>query len=77
LLQYGVYVRMLSLHYHSQVQVDSQQVLAEVSTKLAEVSTKLVEVSPELADEFLCKYCEKEYKHKSSLSKHKYSCFKG
>lgn len=48
--------------------------LAEVSPKLAEVSQKLVEVSPK---GIFCKYCEKEYKHKSSLSKHiKYSCTK-
>ena len=48
--------------------------LAEVSPKLAEVSPKLVEVSPK---GIFCKYCEKEYKHKSSLSKHiKYSCTK-
>ena len=49
-------------------------VLTEVSPKLAEVSQKLAEVSPKV---IFCKYCEKEYKHKSSLSKHiKYSCTK-
>jgi hypothetical protein len=48
--------------------------LVEVSPKLVEVSPKLVEVSPK---GIFCKYCEKEYKHKSSLSKHiKYSCTK-
>ena len=48
--------------------------LAEVSQKLAEVSPKLAKVSPK---GIFCKYCEKEYKHKSSLSKHiKYSCTK-
>jgi hypothetical protein len=48
--------------------------LVEVSPKLAEVSPKLAEVSPK---GIFCKYCEKEYKHKSSLSKHiKYSCTK-
>ena len=45
-----------------------------VSQKLAEVSPKLAEVSPK---GIFCKYCDKEYKHKSSLSKHiKYSCTK-
>jgi len=53
----------------------------KVSTELAEVSPKLAEVSPELAEAspkgIFCKYCDKEYKHKSSLSKHiKYSCTK-
>ena len=48
--------------------------LAEVSQKLAEVSQKLAEVSPK---GIFCKYCQKEYKHKSSLSKHiKYTCTK-
>ena len=53
----------------------------KVSPELAEVSQKLAKVSPELAEVrpkgIFCKYCEKEYKHKSSLSKHiKYSCTK-
>jgi len=48
--------------------------LLEVSQKLAEVSQKLAEVSPK---GIFCKYCQKEYKHKSSLSKHiKYTCTK-
>jgi len=52
----------------------TQPELAEVSQKLAKVSPKLAEVSPK---GIFCKYCEKEYKHKSSLSKHiKYSCTK-
>ena len=45
----------------------------EVSQKLAKVSIELAKVS----QKYICKYCEKEYNHKSSLSKHiKYSCTK-
>jgi hypothetical protein len=48
--------------------------------KVSNVSQKLAKVSIELAksnSKYLCKYCEKEYNHKSSLSKHiKYSCTK-
>jgi len=53
--------------------------LADVSPKLAEVSPKLAKVSPKLADDdnIYCKYCDKQFKHRSSLSKHiKYSCKK-
>jgi hypothetical protein len=39
--------------------------------KLVEISHELVEIS----QKYKCKYCEKEYNHRSSLSKHiKYSC---
>jgi len=45
----------------------------KVSQKLAKVSIELAKVS----QKHICKYCEKEYNHKSSLSKHiKYSCMK-
>ena len=55
--------------------------VSKTNPELAEVSQKLAKVSPELAEVrpkgIFCKYCEKEYKHKSSLSKHiKYSCTK-
>ena len=53
--------------------------LADVSPKLADVSPKLAKVSPKLADDdnIYCKYCDKQFKHRSSLSKHiKYSCKK-
>jgi len=47
--------------------------VSKVSQKLAKVSIELAKVS----QKYLCKYCEKEYNHKSSLSKHiKYSCTK-
>lgn len=46
----------------------------QVSQKLGKVSQELGKVSPK---KVICKYCEKEYKHKSSLSNHiKYSCKK-
>ena len=45
-----------------------------VSQKLVKVSIELGKVSPKM---YVCKYCEKEYKHRSSLSGHiKYSCKK-
>ena len=48
--------------------------VTKASPGLAEVSQKLAEVSPK---GIFCKYCQKEYKHKSSLSKHiKYTCTK-
>jgi len=47
--------------------------VSKVSQKLAKVRIELAKVS----QKYLCKYCEKEYNHKSSLSKHiKYSCTK-
>jgi len=48
------------------------QKLGEVSQKLAKVSQKLGGVSQKLGDDYYghCKYCDKGFKHKSSLSKH-------
>jgi chaperonin cofactor prefoldin len=46
----------------------------QVSQKFVKVSLELVKVRPKA---HVCKYCEKEYKHRSSLSNHiKYSCNK-
>ena len=53
--------------------------LVKVSTELVKVRSELVKVTPEIvkAKKIMCKYCEKEYKHKSSLSNHiKYRCTK-
>jgi len=48
-----------------------------VSQKLVVVSQKLAIVSQNNTNTFTCKYCDKIYKHKSSLSKHiKYTCTK-
>ena len=48
------------------------------SQKLAEISPKLAEISPKkVIDTIECKYCEKTFKHHSSLLKHiKYTCKK-
>lgn len=48
------------------------------SEKLAEISPKLAEISPKkVIDTIECKYCEKTFKHHSSLLKHiKYTCKK-
>ena len=49
------------------------QKVSKVSQKLAKVSIPLAKVS----QKYFCKYCDREYNHKSSLSKHiKYSCTK-
>jgi hypothetical protein len=53
--------------------------LVKVSTELVKVRSELVKVTPEIVKvkKIICKYCEKEYKHKSSLSNHiKYRCTK-
>jgi hypothetical protein len=50
------------------------QELAGVSQKLAKVSQPLAGVSQKVLE---CKYCEQQFKHSSSLSKHiKYRCMK-
>jgi hypothetical protein len=48
--------------------------LAEISQPLAEISQPLAEISQKVLE---CKYCEQQFKHSSSLSKHiKYRCMK-
>jgi len=69
----GNYVRHLKTKKH--------KMLAEISPKLAKISQKLAIISPKLAAEdtrsYECKYCDKNFKHHSSLCKHiKYTCKK-
>jgi len=53
---------------------ESSQMLANFSQKLAEISQPLAEISQKVLE---CKYCEQQFKHSSSLSKHiKYRCMK-
>jgi hypothetical protein len=48
--------------------------VVEVSQKLGEISRPLAEISQKVLE---CKYCEQQFKHSSSLSKHiKYRCMK-
>ena len=57
--------------------VDVSKVIESQQTVIPQTppSTPLVELSP--TSGVFCKYCNKEYKHKSSLSKHnRYSCIK-
>ena len=70
-------------HLHTKKHYNSSKKLAEVSHELAKVSQKLADNEQELGDDsltikdYVCKYCNKKYKHASSLSKHiKYSCDK-
>jgi hypothetical protein len=57
---------------------ESSKKLAKVSHSLAKISHSVAEVSHStVATMFKCKYCDRGYRHKSSLSKHiKYSCTK-
>jgi hypothetical protein len=51
--------------------------LAKVSQKLAKISQNDEKSSQKKPTHITCEYCEKEYKHKSSLAKHiKYTCTK-
>jgi len=53
---------------------ESSLSLATVSQALAEISQPLAEISQKVLE---CKYCEQQFKHSSSLSKHiKYRCMK-
>jgi hypothetical protein len=81
--EYSTYLRAnLSKHLLS----NKHKKLVKVSSELVKVRSELVKVSPEpvkvtpepiKVKKIICKYCEKEYKHKSSLSNHiKYRCTK-
>ena len=57
----------------------SRHLTSKTHAKFAKISHGLAEISQKLAENttFSCKYCNKGFKHKSSLSKHiKYSCKK-
>jgi len=55
--------------------ISNKKVSINESSPDSEVSLRVVEVNPNSIQKYHCKYCEKEYNHKSSLSKHiKYSC---
>lgn len=62
-------------HINSKHNVNVSQKLAnvsqDVSQKLAKVSQKLVSKQVEV---YRCKYCDKNYKHRSSRSKHEKNC---
>ena len=65
-----------SRHILTKKHVENQKLALE-KQKLALEKQKLALVIPVLDIPFTCKYCEQNYKHKSSLSKHiKYNCIK-
>ena len=60
-------------NYDRHLKTKKHKLLAEISPKLAEISPKLAEDTTR----YECKYCDKNFKHHSSLCKHiKYTCKK-
>ena len=67
------YSAHIKTHYNNHLKTKKHQKLAEISQKLAEISPKLAEQ----LNIYECKYCDKIFKHQSSLCKHiKYTCKK-
>ena len=70
----------IKTHYENHLKTKKHQKLAEISPKLAKISQKLAKISPKLSEDtrrYECKYCDKNFKHHSSLCKHiKYTCKK-
>lgn len=70
----------IKTHYEKHLNTKKHQKLAEISPKLAKISHKLAEISHKSEKEiqtYECKYCDKVFKHQSSLCKHiKYTCKK-
>ena len=63
----------IKTHYEKHLKTKKHQKLAEISPKLAEISHK----SEKEIQTYECKYCDKVFKHQSSLCKHiKYTCKK-
>ena len=63
----------IKTHYDKHLNTKKHQKLAEISPKLAEISHK----SEKEIQTYECKYCDKVFKHQSSLCKHiKYTCKK-
>ncbi len=76
----------IKTHYERHLRTKKHEKLAQISQKLASSYPKLAQIRQKSINEniksinegiIVCKYCDKEFKHKSSLSKHiKYSCKK-
>ena len=66
--------------YDKHLKTKKHEKLVKISPKLAKISQNLAKISPKLAaitTRYECKYCDKFFKHQSSLCKHiKYTCKK-
>ena len=64
----------LKSNYNRHIKTKKHLDLAKISPNLAKISPKLAEISHNNMP-YICKYCDKIFKHQSSLCKHiKYSC---